>query len=472
MTAENQRRTFISYSRVNKEFASKLAKGLRAESYPVWFDLFDIPTGSRWDDEVERALRECAIFMIILTPASIASENVKDEIGYAIDHGKRILPVLLENCDVPLRLRRFQYVDFTKKSFEEGFENAKELLGGLISETSTPIAVENQTTHKAKYERYAPAEPAIERKEKQEFEAGYKKPISQKVVIGIVGAVVGALLCIAGIGFAVFFNRPTPVSTSTAEARINIQTPASETPKPAQTLTVEAPIQPPPTFTPTISLPLSQSLTLLSMPSNESGNGSTYTIAAQIPYLQGSDDSRVIALNGRFKEIVQKEVDQFKTDVAGLPAAPMGAGSSLNLGYTLIGQRSDVWSVKFDAAVYIDGAAHPNHYSVVLNYDLERGREIALDDLFLPSSNYLQVIADYCKAQLAKRDIGFDASQSGGADSLPENYKLWNLSNEGLVVTFGVYQVASGAAGQQTVVVPFFELKGVSNPQGALSFFQ
>src|SRR5215207_2599398 len=137
--ASEARRAFISYSRLNKEFATKLAKGLRAAKYPVWFDQLDIPTGARWDDEVEKALRECNIFMIILTPASIGSENVKDEIGYAIDRGKRILPVLLEECDVPLRLRRFQYVDFTTKSFGEGFESAKELLSELIDEESIPL---------------------------------------------------------------------------------------------------------------------------------------------------------------------------------------------------------------------------------------------------------------------------------------------------------------------------------------------
>jgi hypothetical protein len=139
MATEKNRRAFLSYSRVNKEFAIKLARGLRGAGYPIWFDQFDIPTGSRWDDEVEGALRDCSIFMIILTPAAIASENVKDEIGYAIDHGKRILPVLLEDCDVPLRLRRFQYVDFTTKSFEEGFESAKDLLGDLIDEVSVPL---------------------------------------------------------------------------------------------------------------------------------------------------------------------------------------------------------------------------------------------------------------------------------------------------------------------------------------------
>jgi len=178
MTTETQRGAFISYSRINKEFASKLSKGLRLAGYSIWFDLFDIPTGSRWDDEVEKALRKCSIFMIILTPASIASENVKDEIGYAIDHGKRILPILLEHCDVPLRLRRFQYVDFTTKSFEEGFESAKELLGDLVDEASAPVAVkppvvEEQTDQrsesekKVEAERIAQAAAETERKAKE-----------------------------------------------------------------------------------------------------------------------------------------------------------------------------------------------------------------------------------------------------------------------------------------------------------------
>lgn len=135
---EKQRKTFLSYSRANKDFAVRLARELKSEGFWVWLDQLDIPAGARWDREVEKALKECEIFMIILTPASIDSENVLDEIGYAIDMGKRFLPVLLEKCDVPLRLRRFQYVDFTDKSFDEGVESAKELLRSLIDQPTFP----------------------------------------------------------------------------------------------------------------------------------------------------------------------------------------------------------------------------------------------------------------------------------------------------------------------------------------------
>lgn len=138
MNTPKRRGTFISYSRRDKEFALELARELRAAGCLIWLDQLDIPTGARWDDEVEKALREHENFLIILTPASVSSENVKDEIGYAIDHAKRIMPVLLEQCDVPLRLRRFQYVDFTKIEFGEGIRRAKQLLEDLLHEQPEP----------------------------------------------------------------------------------------------------------------------------------------------------------------------------------------------------------------------------------------------------------------------------------------------------------------------------------------------
>lgn len=122
--------TFISYSRVDQAFALKLARELKSGGFNVWLDQLDIPKGARWDDEVERALRNCDSFLIILTPDSSSSQNVKDEIGYAVDSGKRVLPILLEKCAIPIRLHRIQYIDFTKMNEKDGFEAVIELLRG------------------------------------------------------------------------------------------------------------------------------------------------------------------------------------------------------------------------------------------------------------------------------------------------------------------------------------------------------
>ena len=148
MATENQRSTFISYSRINETFALELAKELKSTGYLVWLDQLDIPTGARWDDEIEKALDKCSIFLAILTPAFIESDNAKDEIGYAIDHGKRILPVLLEECEIPLRLTRIQYVDFTKMDYRDGLNSAKELLEKLIKREIDTEAGQHNGRHR------------------------------------------------------------------------------------------------------------------------------------------------------------------------------------------------------------------------------------------------------------------------------------------------------------------------------------
>ena len=228
MVTEKKRHTFISYSRTNKEFALKLARELKAAGFPVWLDQLDIPTGTRWDDEIEKALRECRIFMVILTPASIASDNAKDEIGYAIDHGKRILPVLLEDCEIPLRLRRFQYVDFTRMNYTEGVRSAKELLARLIEEESAPTvtkipASKERLTQPAK-SRSARSTSSHQKAAPADTAKAIKKPLLTKPIAIFAG--IAVLAIVAFIGAASFllgmfpFNRQSPTSTPTQEIKL------------------------------------------------------------------------------------------------------------------------------------------------------------------------------------------------------------------------------------------------------------
>jgi len=228
MVSEKQRKTFLSYSRANKDFAIRLTKELKSEGFDVWLDILDIPAGSRWDREGEKALRESEIFMIILTPASVESENVLDEIGYAIDNGKHILPVLLESCDVPLRLRRFQYVDFSNKSFDEGIESAKQLLSDLTAQMTIPRKTvvadgQGESVHKVKADRKEKAIPIAtmltKAKAKQDFIASLsKRPVLKGLIYGI-GAIV--VLMIVGIvlsALATLRNKESTTSTPTTLA--------------------------------------------------------------------------------------------------------------------------------------------------------------------------------------------------------------------------------------------------------------
>jgi hypothetical protein len=105
---------FFSYSRLDSDFALQLAKDIRASGADIWIDQLDIQAGNHWDAAVEKALATSACVLVILTPSSTSSTNVMDEVSFALESGKKIIPVLLEDCLPPFRLRRLQRIDFTK----------------------------------------------------------------------------------------------------------------------------------------------------------------------------------------------------------------------------------------------------------------------------------------------------------------------------------------------------------------------
>jgi hypothetical protein len=106
-------RAFISYSRDDKDFVRRLASDLKAAGANVWLDQLDIVPGDRWDRSVEDALTECPGMLLILSPASVKSENVMDEVSRALETNKRLIPVVYRECQIPFRLSRIQRVDFS-----------------------------------------------------------------------------------------------------------------------------------------------------------------------------------------------------------------------------------------------------------------------------------------------------------------------------------------------------------------------
>ncbi|HKI54191.1 MAG TPA: RsiV family protein, partial [Anaerolineales bacterium] len=218
------------------------------------------------------------------------------------------------------------------------------------------------------------------------------------------------------------------------------------------------------------SIPLSGQVTLVSQPYTESNQDPAFTITAQTPQLSGSDDPRVQAFNQKLDEMVQKEVVVFRQEFTNAPAIEVTTNSFLEVTYTVFPQYDDIWSFKFLFNFYNNGAAHPGEFSHTINYDLNSGRELALGDLFLAGSNYLEVISSYCITELNKQPF-FDGPFTNGADPTLENYRNWNITPEGLMFTFDTYQVAPGAAGPQIVRMPYGELGGLINPDGPLGKF-
>ena len=124
----SEKKIFFSYSRDDSEFVLNLAKELRADGADIWLDQLDIKPGTRWDKSIEDALDASQTVLVILSKTSVASNNVMDEVSYALEEGKTVLPVLLEECDIPFRLRRLQFADFSV-SHEKGIQTLTKALG-------------------------------------------------------------------------------------------------------------------------------------------------------------------------------------------------------------------------------------------------------------------------------------------------------------------------------------------------------
>jgi len=221
-----------------------------------------------------------------------------------------------------------------------------------------------------------------------------------------------------------------------------------------------------PTVTP---IPLSRQVTLTSITFKEDGQAPIYTISAQTPRFAGSDDPRAQTFNKKVSDLIQGEIEYFRKHIlAQTTAVSVSAGSFFEAKYMVVFQNENIWSLKFDFMGYADGAAHPYHYSMTFNYDLEQGKKLSLDDLFRPDSNYLEVVSSYCIFELSKRDIGFYGGFEQGAEPAPKNYRNWNITSNGLIITFDEYQVAPYVAGPQMVFVPYVELRKVVDAQGPL----
>ena len=213
----------------------------------------------------------------------------------------------------------------------------------------------------------------------------------------------------------------------------------------------------------------------------EANKQSRYRIEVGYPQIEG--DTRFDKFNKEIRAMVTKNVAAFKTSEtsnetdAGSEVPAETQTSSLDSDYEIRLAADDLISIELSESAYSRGAAHPNSYTTVLNYDVRNGKKLALADLFSPKSNYLKAISDYCirdlkqQAKKEKDSMLADDMIQSGASARADNFKSWTITRQGLWITFDPYQVAAYAAGPQQVLVPYSALKDLIKPDGPIGTF-
>ena len=92
---------FISYSRRDKLVVEKFVDGLKTKRFVVWQDVSDLSAGDEWLQAIFEAIEQAAVVVVFWTQSAQNSEYVAKEIQHALKHGKKIIPVWLDQ-NVPL----------------------------------------------------------------------------------------------------------------------------------------------------------------------------------------------------------------------------------------------------------------------------------------------------------------------------------------------------------------------------------
>jgi hypothetical protein len=138
-------RIFLCHASSDKPAVRELCGSLRGEGYNPWLDEQRLLPGQDWNLEIANAVRDAHVVLVCLSRTAINKVGyVQKEIKYALDVADQqpegtifIIPGKLEECDVPDRLRRWQWVNLFE---QDGFDR---LMGALHSRVRTIIAVES-----------------------------------------------------------------------------------------------------------------------------------------------------------------------------------------------------------------------------------------------------------------------------------------------------------------------------------------
>jgi TolB-like protein/thioredoxin-like negative regulator of GroEL len=96
---------FVSYSREDKERVLELTARLRAAGVPLWIDVGGIDGAAMWGEEIVHALDQAKVLLLMVSESAVRSHNVVKEVVLTSERKGHILPVHLEQTQIPASLK-------------------------------------------------------------------------------------------------------------------------------------------------------------------------------------------------------------------------------------------------------------------------------------------------------------------------------------------------------------------------------
>ena len=119
---------FISYNRQDEDKTKALVIDIEELGHTVWFD-HELSGGEEWWQKILHSIRECDIFIFVLSKDSLESTACSLEYGYSNALGKTIIPVLVgEGVSpnlLPPALSKIQFIDYRERDRDAVLHLAK-----------------------------------------------------------------------------------------------------------------------------------------------------------------------------------------------------------------------------------------------------------------------------------------------------------------------------------------------------------
>jgi TIR domain/Domain of unknown function (DUF4062) len=128
-------RVFLCHSKSDKETVRQIYGRLLTDGFRPWLDEEDLIVGQEWEVEIRKAIENSDTVLVCLSAESTGTTGyVHREIRVALDVADRrpegsifVIPARLEKCDMPERLRKWQWVDLYK---EDGYRRLRSAIRG------------------------------------------------------------------------------------------------------------------------------------------------------------------------------------------------------------------------------------------------------------------------------------------------------------------------------------------------------
>ena len=116
---------FISYSRKDCHFVDKIVGYLEGKNLKCWLDTKDLPPAEVWRKELQDAIIDADNFVFVISPDSNDSEHCHTEIDWAVNHNKRMIPILYlplsGDQKAPAGILKWQWLEIDRNDEEKSF---------------------------------------------------------------------------------------------------------------------------------------------------------------------------------------------------------------------------------------------------------------------------------------------------------------------------------------------------------------